>query len=84
MADTGPSGRFGHAVTFDSKMKRVVLFGGGTRAQQFGDTWSWDGTEWTQEQDTGTSRPNQLTRWRMTLLRDRVVLFGGSEPRFPE
>ena len=45
MADTGPSGRLGHAVTFDSKIKRVVLFGGRNLSAQFGDTWSWDGAQ---------------------------------------
>jgi hypothetical protein len=28
VADTGPSARFGHALTFDAARKRVLLFGG--------------------------------------------------------
>lgn len=77
MADTGPSGRAGHAMTFDSKIKRVVLFGGtNLSGQGFGDTWSWDGTEWTQEQDTGpTVRAFHALAY--DTVRDRVVLFGG-------
>ena len=82
IADTGPSARFGHAVTFDSKRKRVVLFGGqatplGEGAALLGDTWSWDGTEWTQEQDTGPAvRVNHALAY--DAVRDRVVLFGGA------
>ena len=78
MADTGPSSRQGHDMTFDSKIKRVVLFGGMNQNNQaFGDTWSWDGTEWTQEQDTGPSaRANHKLAY--DAVRDRTVLFGGS------
>jgi len=82
MADTGPSGRQGHAIAFDSKIKRVVLFGGGIvgdslgRNQPFGDTWSWDGTEWTQEDETGPSA-RSFHRLAYDAVRDRVVLFGG-------
>jgi hypothetical protein len=65
-------------MTFDSKIKRVVLFGGMNQNNQaFGDTWSWDGTEWTQEQDTGPSaRANHKMAY--DAVRDRTVLFGGS------
>jgi hypothetical protein len=73
VADTGPSARYGHAMAFNSKIKRVVLFGG----LKSGDTWSWDGTEWTQDQDTGPgARSGHALAY--DTIHDRVVLFGGS------
>lgn len=40
--DIGPSPRFGHAIAYDSRRDRVVLFGGGAVAagmSSLGDTW---------------------------------------------
>jgi N-acetylneuraminic acid mutarotase len=82
-ADTGPSARHGVALAYDSKRRRTVLFGGeqlpikqGGAGSLFGDTWIWDGVEWTQEQDSG---PSQRDWYGMANddQRDRVVLFGG-------
>jgi hypothetical protein len=78
MADTGPALRLGYGMTFDTKIKRVVLFGGGNASTLFADTWSWDGTEWTQEQDTGPSARNEHGL-AYDAVRDRVVLFGGMD-----
>ena len=54
MADTGPSARLGHAVTFDSKIKRACVI---WREESERSIWRHlelgRGTEWTQEQDTG-------------------------------
>ena len=73
MADTGPTGRYGHAMTYDNKAKRVVLFGGLKHA----DTWSWDGNEWTQEDDTGPdARSDHALAY--DAVHGRVVLFGGA------
>ena len=78
--DTGPAARAGAAAAFAGSS--IVLFGGmsgseaNTRAA-FADTWSWDGSHWTQRQDMGPS-----ARWRHALscdtTRGRFVLFGGS------
>jgi hypothetical protein len=81
-ADTGPSARHGVVIVYDSKRRRSVLFGGeqllgkGGVGSLFGDTWVWDGAEWTQEQDTG---PVARAFYGMAYDtgRDRVVLFGG-------
>ena len=42
----------------------------------FADTWVWDGTEWTQESDTGPSR-RRAHAVAYDALRERIVLFGG-------
>lgn len=48
-----PSPRSGHSMAFDSDLGVVVLFGGFTGGVQNGgflnDTWTWDGTNWTQQ-----------------------------------
>jgi hypothetical protein len=35
-------------MAFDAARSEVVLFGGETGAPSAGDTWTWDGTDWTQ------------------------------------
>ena len=51
--DIGPRPRVVLGMAYDSVRKKVVLFGGyplggGT----IGDTWEWDGTDWTQVADS--------------------------------
>ena len=81
VADTGPLPRAFHAMTYDSKRGRTLLFGGVVRDKQgafvnFADTWSWDGNEWTEQQDAGPPGRNGH-RLVYDTLRDRAVLFGG-------
>src|ERR1700722_14048942 len=49
-----PSPRQGPAIAFDEAGGNVVLFGGSPTAPvgigtAFGDTWTWDGVNWTQQ-----------------------------------
>jgi hypothetical protein len=65
-------------MAFDAARGVTVLFGGfGTTA--LGDTWTYDGTTWTQRSVGGPS-----PRWGHTMAYDAqrqvVVLFGGSVP----
>jgi hypothetical protein len=50
VADGGPPPRAHFAMVFDDLRGRVVLFGGETcdNLCPFQDTWSWDGTSWTE------------------------------------
>ena len=41
-----PPARMTHAIAYDSRRERVVLFGGSDGTRTFGDTWEWDGTTW--------------------------------------
>ena len=43
---TRPRARCGHAMAYDAAHGQIVLFGGTTRGL-LGDTWTWDGTDWT-------------------------------------
>ena len=47
---TSPPGRFGASMAYDPATGDAVLFGGvGSSGSYLGDTWTWNGTTWTQE-----------------------------------
>src|SRR5207249_8793717 len=61
---------------FDPTASRVVLFGGASGSNFLADTWSWDGSEWTQVADTGpAARSGHALAY--DDARKCVVLFGG-------
>ncbi|WP_148281886.1 kelch repeat-containing protein [Paraburkholderia phenoliruptrix] len=78
--DSGPAARSGFGIASDTTRNRVVLFGGftyqGEQQQFFGDTWEWDGTDWTQQEETGPSS-RSIPCMTFDSVRGRTVLFGG-------
>lgn len=75
-----PGPRERAVMGFDSAHQVVVLFGG-SRADRghsyiMGDTWTWDGTDWTEVQ-TGLGVLGYRLGSRMITAGDRVILFGG-------
>jgi hypothetical protein len=82
----GPSIRHSPGLAYDSARGVVVLFGGldgderGT-ATLLGDTWEWNGAQWTL---CATSGPTPRMGHAMVYdsLRQVVVLFGGSDGQF--
>jgi len=73
---TGPSGREKHAMVYDSKRKRVVLFGGYDGNKRLNDTWAYTAGGWKKLVESG---PPGLLRHAMAYdaKRNRIVLFGG-------
>lgn len=79
-----PPGRSAHAMAYDSKRGRVVLFGGrkeGTVLRApftfLNDTWVWQGGDWRQI-ETATAPPaRHFASMAYDRVRDRVILFGG-------
>jgi hypothetical protein len=63
-------------MVYDPALKRVILFGGGDDLRKYGDTWSWDGVNWTCLHVVGPSPRLQHTMAYDECL-GRVVLFGG-------
>ena len=65
-------------MAYDAATGTVVLFGGTNRHGLLGDTWTWNGTTWT-EQTPATSPP---ARSQAMMAYDAAtgtpVLFGGS------
>ena len=78
--------RFGYAVTYDAGRKKVVLFGGHdlvpggqSYTPPFGDTWEWDGANWT-KRNPAQSPPAQIEHtMAYDAARQQVVLFGGGQ-----
>jgi hypothetical protein len=77
---TSPPARYGHAMAFDPVHAQVVLFGGYdiSTAAGYDDTWTWDGTNWTQ-QSPHVSPP---ARYGHAMAFDSAlgvtVMFGGT------
>lgn len=78
---TTPAARGWHAMAFDEKNGEVVMFGGfaGGASPTFGDTWVFDGTDWTQRQPA--TAPNGQLGHGMVYdgARQRVVMSPGFE-----
>src|SRR5438270_3657137 len=76
-----PSPRESAGMVYDATQKSVLLFGGdrATNRELLGDTWTWDGTRWTERHPSGSPSP----RTRMAIAYDEahqvVVLFGGTD-----
>lgn len=82
VSETGPKPRDGHSMAYDSLRKKLVLFGGAMNPREperyLGDTWEWDGEEWTQVAETGPS-PRNGVGMIYDSKRGKVVLFGGGD-----
>jgi len=64
-------------LVYDSQRDRMVLFGGHSGGILLGDTWEWDGTDWTQVAGDGPS-PRYAPAMAYDSTRHKTVLFGGS------
>lgn len=63
-------------MAFDAARNETVLFGGAQGITRYGDTWTWDGTTWTERTVPGPSaRTDAKMAW--DPRRQRIVLFGG-------
>jgi hypothetical protein len=71
-----PAPRFEHAMAYDEARGFVLLFGGRDLFTTYGDTWTWDGTNWRTVATTGPS-VRSGTAMAADARRARVVLFGG-------
>lgn len=81
LAATGPSPRYGTAMSYDPSIGELVLFGGTASAYGtgpgLGDTWLWNGTAWSPSAATGPSaRFGALLKENANLA--APVLFAGS------
>lgn len=74
------------SMTYDPDNNRIVLFGGitaglsGPAAQTWADTWSWNGTDWTQIVTTAAPVGGLDSHWvEYSVDAEKVILFGGIE-----
>ncbi len=73
-----PQPRAGTAMAYDSVRDVTVLFGGGDPVfgPPQGDTWEWDGAQWTQRATSGPA-PRAFHRMAFDAVRGVTVLYGG-------
>jgi uncharacterized protein (TIGR03437 family) len=78
---SSPAVRGGHALAYDSAHGQVVLFGGDTSQvnfdSNFGDTWTWDGANWTQKSPQSTPSARSGHAMAYDSSHGQVVLYGG-------
>ncbi len=72
-----PPARTDAAIAYDAADGTVVLFGGEGKSGSLGDTWTWNGTSWTQEHPA--TSPPALSGAQMTYdpVSHEVLLVGG-------
>ena len=83
--NTKPEARIGHAMAFNSKDNRVLLFGGASAApaQQVnpcGDTWEFNGVNWSRFVSLVSPEARISPAMAYDIKRNRTVMFGGSYP----
>ena len=76
---TIPPARHSHAMAFDHSRQRLVMFGGYSQANttHLGDTWEWDGADWTLVQATNSPSPRRAHAMTFDSSRNCTLLFGG-------
>jgi hypothetical protein len=81
-AGEGPGERAHHAMVYDSRRRRVVLYGGiGTQREptRAAETWEWDGAKWSRVGVNGPPGPRSRHRMAYDAKRGLTLLFGGSD-----
>src|SRR5215470_9210724 len=73
--------RNGHAMSYDSNRRKVLVFGGADATQVCSDAWEWDGRCWNRLSTTGPG-PRTFAALTYDSFRKRVVLFGGDRALF--
>jgi uncharacterized protein (TIGR03437 family) len=80
-----PSARSAHAMAYDSAHSQVVLYGGsaavlfGGPAIIFNDTWTWDGSNWTQKSPSNSPSARVGHAMAYDSAHSQVVLYGGQD-----
>ena len=67
-------------IAYDPALKQVVLFGGLGKQGNGGmlaDTWTWDGTDWTQQHPTTSPPARDDAALAFDTATNQLVLFGG-------
>jgi len=74
-----PSQRAFAAMAYDPALGTIVLFGGRAygSGDDLADTWTWDGTDWTQVSTAHSPSPRELTSMVYDATMGQIVLFGG-------
>lgn len=74
-----PDARRFSAMVYDPTLKKTVMYGGFFGTNYRNDTWTWDGTAWTEVDMDGDERPpnrGQMAMW-YDPLQKKVILYAG-------
>lgn len=76
---TTPPPRHHAAMAYDARRGVTVLYGGMDAATGvvFGDTWEWDGSDWTERTGVGSPPPRHGAAMEYDSRRQKMVMFGG-------
>jgi hypothetical protein len=76
---TSPPARWQASMAYDAANGTVVLFGGSLNSSRnvFRDTWTWDGTTWTQQAPPTSPPAREWASMAYDAANGTVVLFGG-------
>jgi len=79
VSGSSPSARDYPSMTYDAAHQQTVLFGGATNVigNQPNQTWTWDGTNWTQQNPVTIPTPRVLPGLVFDSAMGKVVRFGG-------
>jgi hypothetical protein len=69
--------RTDHGMAYDTARDRIVVFGGRWNGRSLGDTWEWDGTDWTQMLPSVSPPARTGAVMTYDAARRVVVMFGG-------
>jgi hypothetical protein len=77
---TSPPARFSATMAYDANSGQVVLFGGQGDGglDSLGDTWTWNGTTWTQQTAATSPPPRAVAAMTYDANSGQVLLFGGN------
>ena len=70
-----PPARAFYGMAYDDATGQVVLFGGRAQGAAYGDTWTWDGTDWTQQHPAHSPPPGSEMGMAYDAGDGLVVLF---------
>ncbi|MGH2691577.1 MAG: hypothetical protein ACRDHM_03645, partial [Actinomycetota bacterium] len=78
---SSPPERFAAAMTYDPINQEVVLFGGSMSKSEgwYEDTWTWDGTNWTEETPATIPPPAAYATMAYDPRSESSILFGGCQ-----
>jgi hypothetical protein len=72
-----PPARSGHMLSYDALRNRATLFGGQGTSGAFGDTWTFDGTNWTNRLPLTSPPPRARAVMLFHSASQGIILFGG-------
>jgi hypothetical protein len=74
---SAPSARWYYGMTYDAANRLVVLFGGRNATSDMNDTWTFNGSTWTQQATAVAPPPMTTSRLIYDPMSRAVVLYGG-------